>query len=113
LHVKDCDPAGFRWSESNDAEASVYAWLRFGNDGDAPILIACNFTPVERGAYRIGVPGPGLWSEALNTDAAAYGGGNRGNLGGREAQAVAHNGFDWSIEAVLPPLATVFFRQQA
>jgi 1,4-alpha-glucan branching enzyme len=113
LHVRDCDPAGFRWSESNDAEASVYAWLRFGDDGDAPVLVACNFTPVERGAYRIGVPGPGFWAEVLNSDAAAYGGGNRGNMGGREAQPIAHNGFDWSIEAVLPPLATVFFRQQA
>ena len=113
LHVRDADPEGFRWIEANDAEASVYVWLRAGNRGDAPVIVACNFTPVERPAYRIGVPHAGRWSEVLNTDAADYGGGGRGNMGGRVAQDVASHGHPWSIEAVLPPLSAVFFRLDA
>ncbi|MDB5415226.1 MAG: glgB, partial [Rubritepida sp.] len=59
LHVLDCDPAGFRWVVLDDTEASVFAWLRFGPDGAAPALVVCNFTPVTRQGYRLGVPRSG------------------------------------------------------
>jgi 1,4-alpha-glucan branching enzyme len=70
----------------------------------------CNFTPVERRDVRIGVAGPGFWSEVMNTDAAIYGGGNRGNLGGKPAERISSQGRDWSIEITLPPLSTLFFK---
>jgi 1,4-alpha-glucan branching enzyme len=110
LHVKDCEGDGFQWIEANDAEASVYAWIRRGNKGDAPCVVLCNFTPVERMAYRIGVPHVGHWSEVLNTDAAQYGGGNRGNLGGRDAVAGDSHGQPAVMTVVIPPLSTVVFK---
>ena len=87
LYVKDCDPAGFQWIEANDVENSVFAWIRRGNPGDPEVVVICNFTPVERSAYRLGLPQAGVWREALNSDAEAYGGGGRGNLGSVTAVA--------------------------
>jgi 1,4-alpha-glucan branching enzyme len=110
LHVNDTRPEGFEWIESNDAEAGVYAWVRKGRAGDAMVVALVNMTPVER-KYRAGLPATGLWSEILNTDAAVYGGGNRGNLGGVTAEEVAHHGRPYSAEVVLPPLSTVWLKQ--
>ncbi len=81
LHERDTDGAGFRWVVSNDAEQSVFAYLRFGADGTAPVLVVCNLTPVPRYGYRMGVPTAGNWREILNTDAGLYGGSNLGNYG--------------------------------
>jgi alpha-1,4-glucan:alpha-1,4-glucan 6-glycosyltransferase/4-alpha-glucanotransferase len=85
LHRRDCDPAGFRWSVVDDADRSVLAYLRFGAEGNRPVLAAFNFTPVPRHGYPIGVPAAGIWTEALNSDAESYGGSGVGNLGGVEA----------------------------
>jgi len=109
LHVKDCEPDGFQWVEMNDAAQSVYAWLRYGNPGNAPCLVVSNMTPLERNDYRLGVPSPGHWSEVINTDAAIYGGGNRGNMGGRTAQETGSHGQPASIVVTLPPLSTLYF----
>ena len=111
LHVRDCDPAGFQWIEANDANASVYAWIRRGNPGDPEVVVACNFTPVERPAYRLGFPVAGTWREALNTDAQIYGGEGRGNLGTVTALPSPHNGQPAQADVVLPPLSTVIFVQ--
>ncbi|MFQ5624232.1 MAG: alpha amylase C-terminal domain-containing protein, partial [Paracoccaceae bacterium] len=109
LHQRDCEASGFQWVEANAAEESVFAWLRFGEDGAAPVLAISNFTPVERPGWRVGVPAPGHWAERLNTDAEAYGGGGRGNLGGVRTTGAPANGRSDSIEITLPPLTTVFF----
>ena len=69
LHVKDCEPAGFEWIDGGDADNSVYSFVRHGNDGDPPVLVVCNFTPVVREGFRVGVPRDGRWVERLNTDA--------------------------------------------
>ena len=82
LHEKDCDHDGFQWVVIDDAEQSVFAYLRLGSDGTPPALVVCNFTPVPRYGYRLGVPHGGLWREVLNTDAGIYGGSNLGNAGG-------------------------------
>ena len=108
LHRRDCDPSGFRWI-ANDPERSLSAFARFGDEGDAPVVVICNFTPVER-RWRIGVPAEGKWDEILNTDASAYGGGNRGNLGGRATDPAEHDGFGQSLEITVPPLATIMLR---
>jgi 1,4-alpha-glucan branching enzyme len=110
LHRNDTRPEGFQWIESNDAEASVYAWARMGAKGDPTVVVVSNMTPVER-PYRLGFPAPGKWAEALNTDAAIYGGGNRGNLGGIKTEKTPWHGQKQSAVVTLPPLSTVMFRQ--
>ena len=110
LHARDCEPEGFRWVVADDHANSVLAWLRFGEAGDAPVLVVSNFTPVPRESYRVGLPFAGLWQELLNTDASRYGGSNLGNLGGVTARTEPSHGLPASAEVVLPPLATVFLR---
>ncbi|EPX87363.1 alpha-1,4-glucan:alpha-1,4-glucan 6-glycosyltransferase [Rubellimicrobium thermophilum DSM 16684] len=111
LHVRDCEPEGFQWIEGGDADNSVFVWARFGLDHDAPCVVACNMTPVER-RMRVGLPRPGRWAEVLNTDAAIYGGGNRGNQGGVIAEEVSWMGQPRSAEMTLPPLSTLIFRHE-
>jgi 1,4-alpha-glucan branching enzyme len=108
LHCRDCEASGFRWLRVNDAEHSVLAWLRLGGDGDPPVAVLCNFTPVERRDWRIGLPRAGRWREALNTDASIYGGGDRGNMGAVTAEAVAADDQPCSAVLTLPPLSTLF-----
>ena len=107
LHRKDCEGEGFRWLEAEAGDISVFAWARFGAGGDPPAVVICNFTPVERTLWRCGLPAAGHWREALNTDAEAYGGGNRGNLGGVRSEAVGWHGQAQSAAVTLPPLSTV------
>ncbi|MEM9854370.1 MAG: alpha amylase C-terminal domain-containing protein, partial [Pseudomonadota bacterium] len=107
LHARDCEAAGFEWLENAPA-LSLTAFARHGAAGEMAVVV-CNFTPVERSAYRIAVPAPGYWREALNTDAAIYGGGNRGNLGGIASEDIAAQGRAHSIEITVPPLATLIF----
>jgi 1,4-alpha-glucan branching enzyme len=110
LHVLDCDAAGFRWVIADDSEQSVLAWLRIGAAGDKPVLIVCNFTPVPRHGYRVGVPEAGDWAELLNTDALHYGGSGIGNLGRVTATDAPSHGLPASLELTLPPLATLYLR---
>jgi len=105
LHARDCEGSGFRWI-CNHPDLSVTAFARFGNDGDPPAMVICNFTPVER-QMRFGAPASGTWREAINTDAAQYGGGNRGNMGRVETEDIAWDGCDQSFEVVVPPLAAL------
>ncbi len=107
LHAKDCDHDGFRWVVLHDADQSVFAWLRFGREEHKPVLVVCNFTPVPRHGYRIGVSQAGSWREVLNTDAERYGGSNLGNGGHVEAHANPSHDQPASLSLSLPPLATV------
>ena len=107
LHAKDVEPAGFRWVVMDDAEQSVYAYLRFGREGDAPALVVCNFTPVPRFGYRVGVPSAGLWREIVNTDGETYGGSNLGNGGSVQAAHHASHDLPASLVLTLPPLSTL------
>ncbi|MDU8910657.1 1,4-alpha-glucan branching protein GlgB [Aestuariicoccus sp. MJ-SS9] len=107
LHAADCDPAGFQWIEANDADRSVFAWVRRGGDG-AEVAVICNFTPVEQTGYRIGLPQAGHWREALNSDASIYGGGDRGNLGGVTAHEGVSHGQPAHASLTLPPLSVVY-----
>jgi 1,4-alpha-glucan branching enzyme len=106
LHVKDCDAEGFQWIATDPAQ-STYAWVRRGGDGDRPVVVLCNFTPVPRDGFRIGVPQKGRWREAINTDAEIYGGSGTGNLGGIQADGPPQDGQPASAEVVLPPLSVV------
>ena len=110
LHVNDCRPEGFQWIESNDAEAGVYSFVRLGNGSDKPVVAVINMTPVER-SYRLGLPEAGTWREILNTDAAVYGGGNRGNLGGVTSEKTPWHGRLQSALVTLPPLSAVYLQR--
>jgi len=108
LHARDCEPEGFRWIVVNDDDQSVFAFLRMGAPGDPPMAIVCNFTPVIRRDYRIGLPFEGRWVEAMNTDSTIYWGSNVGNLGGVKAERRPLHGFGASAAVTLPPLAAVY-----
>jgi 1,4-alpha-glucan branching enzyme len=110
MHEWDCDPAGFEWIDCNDADSSAVSLLRKGKSTGTVIVAVCNFTPVPRLSYRVGVPRGGFWQEVLNSDAAEYGGGNIGNFGGVEAAPVPLHGRPWSLTVTLPPLSVIFFK---
>ncbi len=109
LYRRDSRGDGFSWVVLHDREQSVFAYLRHGEEGDRPVLAVCNFTPVPRHGYRLGVPRAGGWREVLNTDAACYGGSNLGNGGWAEAEAVASGEYPATLSLTLPPLATIIF----
>jgi 1,4-alpha-glucan branching enzyme len=108
LHQLDCEPQGFEWIDASDHERSVISFLRRGKDRSLAVVV-CNFTPVPRAHYRIGVPEPGFYAERINTDSAFYGGSNVGNGGGLNAEPVPWHGRPHSIDLTLPPLATAIF----
>ncbi|MFN3285070.1 MAG: 1,4-alpha-glucan branching protein GlgB [bacterium] len=109
LHELDCEPGGFQWIDPDDRDSSVVSFLRRSRGG-RQVAVVCNFTPVPRQDYRVGVPEPGRWEEALNSDAREYGGSGWGNLGGVQAEPVPRHGRPYSLRLVLPPLAVVFLR---
>jgi 1,4-alpha-glucan branching enzyme len=112
LHVNDCNPGGFEWVDGSDTEQSVVSFLRKGSTPEQVVLVACNFTPVPRMNYRLGVPHGGYWNEILNSDAAEYGGSGQGNLGGAEAAPFASHNRPYSLNLTLPPLGAVFLTRQ-
>jgi 1,4-alpha-glucan branching enzyme len=109
LHELDCDPSGFEWIDCCDADASVVSLLRKGRMNDSEILVVCNFTPVPRLNYRVGVPRGGVWRERLNSDARDYGGSGVGNMGAVEAAPLSCHGRRFSLSLALPPLSILFF----
>jgi 1,4-alpha-glucan branching enzyme len=112
LHQLDCDSAGFEWIDANDFEQSALTFLRKGQNLDEQIVVACNFTPVPRYNYRIGVSHGGFWEESLNSDAPLYGGSGQGNLGGVEAAPVPWHGRAYMLTVTLPPLGVVFLKRR-
>ncbi|WP_326542520.1 1,4-alpha-glucan branching protein GlgB [Pseudorhodoferax sp.] len=112
LHRRDFEAEGFAWVAHDDSEASVFAFLRKGAEGDSPVLVVSNLTPVPRQGYRLGVPLPGLWRELLNTDAEDYGGAGLGNHGGVRASDHGAHGHAHSLVLTLPPLSTLMFRPE-
>jgi 1,4-alpha-glucan branching enzyme len=107
LWERDAAPDGFAWIDPNDVDGNALSFIRFGASGE-PLVCLCNFSPVPRVDYRVGLPRAGRWTEVLNTDAGAYGGGNVGNLGGVEAEEIGWDGQPASARVTLPPLATVW-----
>jgi len=110
LHQRDAVSTGFRWVVGDDTANSVFAFLRYGNEEAAPVLVVSNMTPVPRSGYRVGVPRPGQWRELLNTDSSFYGGSDMGNGGAVATTPVQSHGEAQSLELTLPPLATLFLR---
>ncbi len=111
LYETDFTPEGWRWIDADDSDHSVLTYMRLRKDGSSPLVIACNFTPVPRRGYRVGVPNEGHWSEVLNSNAAIYGGTDEGNFGGKMSEAIACHGYPNSVLLNLPPLAMVVLKQ--
>jgi 1,4-alpha-glucan branching enzyme len=113
LHEVDFDWSGFQWIDFSDTDNSVIAYLRKGKTTHAAIVCLCNFTPVPRYQYRIGVPEAGWYQELINTDGIAYGGSNLGNGGGVQATETPSHGFRYSLSVTLPPLSILFLKRQS
>ena len=107
--AEDRDDAG-GVDEVSDVDGSSLSFLRKARDAGNAIVVVCNFTPVWRKDYRVGVPELGYYREILNTDSAYYEGGDIGNLGGVEAERVPWNNQPYSLKISLPPLAAVYFK---
>jgi 1,4-alpha-glucan branching enzyme len=111
LHRNDFDPAGFQWVDAGDADQSVLSWLR--SEGRRTVLAVCNFTPVPRTGYRLGVPGrAAFWREMVNSDAPEYGGSGQCNFGGVEAEPEPWHGRPWSVSLTVPPLGVMLLRSE-
>ena len=108
MHEMDIDPQGFRWIDCNDWENSMLSLLRRSKTGESVVVVVCNFTPVPRSGYRVGVPFGGFWKESLNSDAKEYEGSGVGNMGGVEADEFPVHGYPFSLNISVPPLGIVF-----
>lgn len=112
LYERDCEASGFEWIDGGAANDNILSFMRWGEGGSKPCLVVCNFSPVPRQGYRIGVPYGGYWRELLNTDSHFYGGSGVGNHGGTDAEAVPWHIKPYSLMLTIPPLATVVFTHQ-
>jgi 1,4-alpha-glucan branching enzyme len=112
LHEVEFQPIGFEWIDCNDAPAGIISLIRRGKSTDQVVLVVCNFTPVPRHNYRVGVPRGGFWKEILNSDAREYGGSGQGNMGGAEGNPIPFHGRHYSLNLTLPPVSTLFFKSE-
>jgi 1,4-alpha-glucan branching enzyme len=112
LHEVDFRPEGFEWIDFRDVDNSIVSFLRRGKDPADATVCAFNFTPVGRAGYRLGVPFPGRYREALNSDAAPFGGSGTGNFGAVTAEDRPWMGRPYSVSLTLPPLGALFLRPE-
>jgi 1,4-alpha-glucan branching enzyme len=111
LYEADLDWPGFQWIDFCDTIHSVIVFLRKAKDQSNQVLCVCNFTPVPRYDYRIGVPSEGYYHELLNSDAWTYGGSNMGNYGGLHTNPIPSHGMPHSLALTLPPLSVLFLKR--
>lgn len=109
LHEKQYSNEGFRWIDYGDAEQSVIAFMRLGNIDSDSLIVVCNFTPIPREGYRIGVPKKKSFKEIFNTDAQSFGGSGTANSK-VQINKVASHGFEQSIAITLPPLGMLILK---
>jgi 1,4-alpha-glucan branching enzyme len=107
LHERDCEPEGFDWLITEDADRNVFAWVRKGFDERARCVVVVNFSPNVYYNYRVRVPLGGTWREVFNSDSSHYGGSNVGNVG------QVHASEDQQLNLILPPMAAVFLVPEA
>jgi 1,4-alpha-glucan branching enzyme len=110
LYEVDFEGAGFEWIDCMSADNSVLAFVRKAKDPSDFLVVCCNFTPVPRPAYRMGVPQKGWYQEVFNSDSEYYGGSNVGNFPGYEADNIKAQGREHSIPVNLPPLGIAVFK---
>lgn len=113
LYTLDFSPEGFEWIDFSNWEESVLCYLRKGTQNEDLLLVVCNFTPVVRENYKVGVDRKGLWVEVLNSDSKYYGGSNQGNYGGVLARPIPYFNRDYTIKLTLPPLSVIILKPEA
>ena len=113
LFELDFSAEGFEWVDLNDAPSSVLSFIRKAHSSNQIVLVVCNFTPLPREQYSVGIPRGGFWKEVLNSDSGHYGGSNIGNIGGVHAIASPMHGKPFSLTLSLPPLGVLFFESVA
>jgi 1,4-alpha-glucan branching enzyme len=99
---------GFRWIDAGNVDQSVASFVRLDASGRPGVACIANFSPAVHHGFRVGLPAPGAWREAINTDAREYGGSGQGNLGMVETEPTAWHGFEQSALMTVPPLAVVW-----
>ena len=109
LYSKQFAPEGFEWVELHDGNNSILVYLRKGAEKDKPLLVVCNFTPVIREDYRVGLPAGGQWKEVLNSDDESFGGSGVKSGAKKKAEKKSAQGRDHSITLNLPPLGMVIW----
>lgn len=112
LHQGDVEVGGFEWVHADDAENSALSYLRWGDDEQDPVLVVCNFTPVPRSDYRVGVPYAGAWREIATSDASQWGGSGQWMNDVVASEAESFHGRDHSVVLDLAPLACMLFRRE-
>ena len=110
LSFGDCKTEGFEWIQCDDSRNSVFAYTRFASNREDFVVVICNFTPVPRDGYRVGVPAAGFYIELLNSDAEIYGGSNLGNQGGLYSEEIVAHDRENSISLLIPPLAILVLK---
>jgi 1,4-alpha-glucan branching enzyme len=110
LHASELTPSSFEWIDAHDGEKNIISFLRKGRTEDELIAVICNFSPMPRPNYRVGIPRSGFWNEMFNSNASHYGGTGEGNFGGVDAVPIPLHGRNYSLTIDVPPLAAVFFR---
>ncbi|MBV9773211.1 MAG: alpha amylase C-terminal domain-containing protein, partial [Gemmatimonadetes bacterium] len=103
---------GFEWIDFHDVQNSIVSFVRRGREPGEELVFVCNFTPVPRAGYRVGLPRLGRYRELLNSDAAVYGGSNLGNGGAVESEPVPEHGREQSGCMTLPPLAILVLKRE-
>jgi 1,4-alpha-glucan branching enzyme len=112
LHEVDFEARGFEWIDFRDADSSIIAFIRHAKEPDEYIVVVCNFTPIPRQGYRIGVPEKCFYKEIMNSDSRDNWGSNMGNLGGVFSEDVPWHGKPCSVKITLPPLAALYFKPE-
>ena len=109
LHQRDCEASGFRWINHDDAENSVFSFVRY-SDSEELMIVVTNMTPVPHPVYRIGVPSAGQYDVVLNTDSHYYGGSNFDVGGAFHSLNESANGLPFALDIRVPPLATLYLK---
>jgi len=109
LYLYDVDRKGFEWIDYKDYQNNIISFIRKSDEEE--IIVVCNFAPVERIDYKIGVNEKGFYKEIFNSDSLIYGGRNIGNLGGKEAEEIPMHGRNFSLSLTLPPLGVLYLKR--
>lgn len=110
LNEIDFSADGFEWIDCHNPDDSILAYVRYAKDRDEFAVVVCNFTPVVRRGYRVGVPKEGKYTEIFNSDSEYYNGSNVGNCGSSQSDDFPAQGRSNSIEINLPPLGVTIFK---
>ena len=113
LSLLDTEPEGFSWIDPHDSDNSTVSFIRRSKNADETLIFACNFTPVPRLGYRLGVPDPGSYYEVLNSDDHRFGGSGLINSIFMQSTPISWQSCPHSIQLTLPPLATVILKRQS